>query len=106
MKIIPSPPNHWSSDLQILMEYATGTSEYIVKPVDVNPDMLSKYASIHDKSWDNIIGSAEKNAESSHTERTKIMDPFNESSDILLDWHVKYNNSPTVSEMISEAVNE
>ena len=78
--ITPNPPIHWSRLLQILIQNATGTSEYIVNPVEVIPDMDSKYESTKDKSRENIIGNAHTSAESIQIDNTKMNEPLNDKS--------------------------
>ena len=88
------------------MEYATGTLEYMVNPVDVIPDIPSKYASINDKSRDNNIGNAQNSADIIHIDNTKINDPFNDKLDKFLELNDKYNINPVANEIIVEYINE
>ena len=78
-KIIPKPPNHCSVLLHIAMEYGSRELSYNVNPVDVIPDMLSKYASMKDKSPDIIKGNAEKSVVINHISITKNSDAFRDS---------------------------
>lgn len=104
--IIPSPPNHWSKLLHIEIEYGSMSISYIVNPVDVIPDIPSKYASMNDKSPEIRKGNAEKNAVNNHITITKNIDPFNDKFVILLCSDFKNSIIPMIMQIIADIMND
>ena len=78
----------------------------MVKPVDVIPDIPSKYASINDKSRDNSKGNAQNSAETIQIDKTKIKEPFSDKFDNFLELNEKYNINPVINEIIVEYIKE
>lgn len=67
--------------------------------------MLSKYASINDRSPDIINGNAANNAVTSHTSITKNNDAFSDMFMSLLWFVLKYMIKPTTRHIMEDMIN-